>query len=501
MAFNSFEYAIFLIAVFVAFWGLSRFGLARLVFLSLASYVFYAASNPWFLTLLAASTVIDYAIGLAISKDDAERAAQGLGPPSEKQPPSKKRRSLLVVSLVTNLGMLGVFKYTNFFYETGVALGNLFGADLVFTRLDILLPAGISFYTFQTLSYTIDVYRGRLAPERSFLRFAFFVGFFPQLVAGPIVRASDFLPQVHKRPFLSRQQASRALWLIAIGLFKKMCIADVLGGDIADRVWEDPSRVSSFDVLIGLYAYTMQVYMDFSAYSDIAIGSALLFGYHLPDNFDRPYQAVSIQDFWRRWHKTLGSWLRDYLYYPLGGAKGSDLRVYFNLFVTFVLIGFWHGANINFLLYGVGHALAMCLNRWWRKRRERSGGPKHEILTAWGLIWRVMATLHFVVFMRILFRSAKPEYTNDQAFELAGSITSRLFDDAWGAVTVLSPTLAILLIGSYLIHWTPRRWVESTYHAFAKLHPVVQGVVFTTAVMLMIHLLSGRPRPFDYFQF
>lgn len=501
MAFNSLEYAIFLIAVFLAFWGLARFGLARIAFLSLVSYVFYAASNPWFLTLLIGSTLIDYFIGLALARDDRDRAMLGLGRPSPEAPASRYRRLLLVTSLVTNLGMLAVFKYTNFFLETGVAVGNLLGADLVFTRLDILLPAGISFYTFQTLSYTIDVYRGVLPAEPNFLRFAFFVGFFPQLVAGPIVRAADFLPQVHKRPFLSRQQASRGLWLIAIGLFKKMCIADVLGGDIADRVWEDPSRVSSFDVLIGLYAYTMQVYMDFSAYSDIAIGSALLFGYHLPDNFDRPYMAVSIQDFWRRWHKTLGSWLRDYLYYPLGGARGSDLRVYFNLFVTFLLIGFWHGANINFLLYGVGHALAMCLNRWWRKSRERAGKLRGDILTVWGVVWRVFVTLHFVVFMRILFRSAKPEYSSEQALDLAGSITSRLFDDAWGSVTVLSPTLAILLIGSYLVHWTPRRWVEATYKAFARLHPIWQGIVFTTAVMIMIHALSGRPRPFDYFQF
>lgn len=485
MAFNSLEYAIFLVVVFLAFWLLSRFGLARLVMLTVASWVFYAASNPWFLTLLLASTFVDYFVAIWMDRQDDPR----------------KRKLLLVISLVSNLGLLAVFKYSNFFLETAVAVGNLLGGDFVFTRLDILLPAGISFYTFQTLSYTIDVYRRQLAVERSFLRFAFFVAYFPQLVAGPIVRASDFLPQIHKRPFFSRQQASRALWLIAIGIFKKVCVADILGVNVVEKVFEDPSLVSSMDVIVGLYAYTMQIYMDFSAYSDIAIGSALLFGYHLPDNFDRPYAAVSIQDFWRRWHKTLGSWLRDYLYYPLGGAKGSDLRVYFNLFVTFVLIGFWHGANVNFLLYGVGHALAMCLNRWWRKRRERAGGPRKAALDAWGLVWRVTLTLHFVVFMRILFRSADPKYTSEQALAKAGDVVSRIFDGAFDAVTVLTPALAVLLIGAYLVHWTPRAWVEATFEGFKRLPFVVQGAVIATALLVMANAISGRPLPFEYFQF
>jgi D-alanyl-lipoteichoic acid acyltransferase DltB (MBOAT superfamily) len=494
MAFNSLEYAIFLVVVFLAFWALSRFGLARIAFLTIVSFVFYAASNPMFLLPLVASTFVDYFVAMGLAPHN------GVLTDEEKTRKSSKRRTLLIVSIVSNLGLLGYFKYTNFLYEAAVGVGNLFGADLVFTRLDILLPAGISFYTFQTLSYTIDVYRGTLPVERNFLRFAFFVGFFPQLVAGPIVRAADFLPQIHKPPFFTRQQASRALWLIGIGILKKIAVADILGVDIVEKVWADPSRVSSWDVLIGLYAYTMQIYMDFSAYSDIAIGSAMLFGYHLPDNFDRPYAAVSIQDFWRRWHKTLGSWLRDYLYYPLGGARGSDLRVYFNLFVTFVIIGFWHGANINFLLYGVGHALAMCANRWWRKRRERAG-KSDEVLGAWGLVWRVALTLQFVVFMRILFRSADPHYTSAEALAKAGDITGRLFDGAFSDVTVLTPWLAVLLIGSYVVHWTPRYWVESTWHGFRRLPFVLQGAVVAAAIMLAAKLISGRPLPFEYFQF
>ena len=483
MAFNSLEYAIFLVAVFLGFWGLSRLGLARLVFLTLASFVFYAASNPLFLSLIVASTLLDYVVGLGLAKTDDPR----------------RRKQLLAASVILNLGMLGVFKYTNFFLEMGVYAGNLFGADLAFTRLDILLPAGISFYTFQTLSYTIDVYRRQLAPERSLLKFAFFVAYFPQLVAGPIVRAADFLPQIDRRPFVSRQQASRALWLITLGIFKKVVVADALGVDVVQRVWDDTQLVSSADVLIALYAYTMQIYLDFSAYSDIAIGSALLFGFHLPDNFDRPYAAISVQDFWRRWHKTLGSFLRDYLYYPLGGGRGPDWKVYRNLFITFVLIGFWHGANICFLLYGVGHALAMCVNRWLRKRR----GETEVELTAFGLAWRVFLTLNFVVFMRILFRSAAPGSTSAEALAKSWEVTERLFAGLWSDVTVMGQDerLWVLLIGSYLVHWTPRRWTEATFTGFRRLPFVLQGALVAAAMLTMGLALGGRPLPFEYFQF
>jgi alginate O-acetyltransferase complex protein AlgI len=483
MAFNSLEYAIFLVVVFLGFWALARIGLARIVFLTLASFVFYAASNPWFLTLIVASTLIDYYVGIGLDRTDDPR----------------RRKALITFSVVANLGMLGVFKYTNFFLEMGVYTGNLLGADLTFTRLDILLPAGISFYTFQTLSYSIDVYRRQLKAEHDFLRFALFVAYFPQLVAGPIVRAADFLPQTHKRPFFSHQQASRAMWLIAIGIFKKVVIADALGVNIVQRVWDETALVSSWDVIIGLYAYTMQIYMDFSAYSDIAIGSALLFGYHLPDNFDRPYMATSVQDFWRRWHKTLGSFLRDYIYYPLGGGQVSDAKVYRNLFITFLLIGLWHGANIAFVIYGAGHALAMSINRWLRKRR---GDAKLE-LGIWGYVWRVFLTLNFVVFMRALFRSAPPESTSVEALEKTGEIFARIGEGLFSDVTVMGgdPWLWVVFIGSFVVHWTPRYWVEATFSGFRRLPFALQGALFVAALMVMGLALGGRPLPFEYFQF
>jgi len=484
MSFQSFEYAIFFVAVFLVFWTLHRFGVAKIAFLLIASWLFYAAGNPAFLLILLASTFVDYTC--AIEMDDA------------KTPAGRKR--WLMVSIITNLGLLGFFKYTNFIQETVVALVDAFGAHWVFEKWDIVLPAGISFYTFMTLSYTVDVYRKQIPVERDFLRFAFFISFFAHLIAGPIVRAKDLIPQIGRRSWVSKQQASRALWLIGVGIIKKGMVADALGRGVVDRVFSSPDLVSSADVLVGLYTYTIQIYLDFSAYSDMAIGSALLLGYHLPDNFDRPYQARSIADFWRRWHKTMSSFLRDYVYFPLGGGRGTTLQVYRNLFVTFFLIGLWHGASWNFALYGVGHALAMIVHRWFRKRR----GDRPEQNGPLGIFWRVFITFHFVVLMRILFRSATQDgvtLSSVDALGKAGDVASQLFAGQWSAVTVMTPWLWVLLIGAYLVHWTPRRWVEASWVGYRKLPFVAQGAILITVVLIAMALAEGKPPAFEYFQF
>jgi D-alanyl-lipoteichoic acid acyltransferase DltB (MBOAT superfamily) len=475
MSFHSLEYAIFFTIVFLVFWGLHRFGMAKVLFIIAASWFFYAASNPWFLVILLCSTVVDYVVALRLDAEDDPR----------------RRKAWLLLSIASNLGLLSVFKYANFFKETAVAIGGLFGSDATFQAWDIVLPAGISFYTFMSLSYTVDVYKRQMPVERSFLRFSFFIAFFPHLVAGPILRASNFLPQIHRTSFVSRLQASRALWLIALGIVKKVVIADVLATNVVERVWADPSLVSSADVLVGLYAFTAHIYLDFSAYSDIAIGSALLLGFHLPDNFDRPYQATTCSEFWRRWHMTMSSFLRDYVYYPLGGSRGSEFKVYRNLFITFLLIGLWHGANWNFAIYGAGNAIAVCVNRWVRKRR----GDRELELDTWGVLWRVFLTFNFVVFMRILFKSAAPGTSSDEALHKAGDIVSRLFDGQYGHVTVMTTWLWILLIGSFVVHWTPRRWVEGTWLWFRRLPLVWQGAIVAAMALVIAATADGRPLP------
>ncbi len=472
MLFHSLEYAIFLVLVFFVYWALAKTGMLRVVFLLAASYFFYSCSNPWFLLLILASTGTNYVAGLAMG---------GTGDQG-------RRRLWLIISLVVNLGLLGTFKYANFFVESFIGLGNLVGAGWVFERLPILLPAGISFYTFQSMSYTIDVYRGKLDVERSFFRFAFFVGFFPQLIAGPIVRATDFLPQIPRRPFISSDQAGRAMWLIGVGLAKKVLVADYLATNLVDRVFDTPHLYSSLEMMLGLYAYTMQVYMDFSSYSDIAIGSALLLGYHLPDNFNRPYLATSVTDFWRRWHLTLGSWLRDYLYYPLGGSRGTDLRTYVNLFVTFLLIGLWHGADWRFVLYGCLHACGMCINRYIRVN-VRGRAAAH--LSIWGHAWRILLTLHFVVLARILFRA--------QSFAQAAEVSGVLLRGTT-QITAMTTGLWAILGGSYLAHWTPRRWVDNLMERYEDAPAPVQGAAFAVVVLLVMQLKSNVV-PFIYFKF
>ena len=317
-----------------------------------ASYVFYAWWDWRFLTLIWLSTAVDFVAG---------RALMASASPT-------RRRLLLVLSLATNLGMLGFFKYADFFVESFVNLMADLGLAVSAQPLGIILPVGISFYTFQTMSYSIDIYRGRLEPTESLLDFALFVGFFPQLVAGPIVRARDFLAQLatdDRTPI----DTGRSLRLILGGLFKKIVIADVLATELVDGVFANPGGATGLETLLAIYGYALQIYGDFSGYSDIAIGIALLLGFRFGDNFDQPYRAASLQEFWRRWHISLSSWLRDYLYVSLGGSRRGRLLTYRNLLITMLLGGLWHGAGWTFVVWGALHGRV-----WWRRGGYETAG-------------------------------------------------------------------------------------------------------------------------------
>lgn len=384
MLFASFDFLLFILPVLAIWWLLVERPVARTVFIVLASYFFYAASSKppsgalpphWaFAGLLVFSTFLDYFVSNRIHALDP-----GLDDPNTAERARRQRNAWLTVSLVGNLGLLGYFKYTNFFIEAFVDVANAFGAGWVAPHLDLILPIGISFYTFQTLSYTIDVWRRQLTPERDFLRFAMFVVFFPQLVAGPIVRASEFLPQLHQRKTLTRTEVDEALFRIFKGLVKKVVLGDWIAASFTDVVFDTPQDYTSLENLLALYGFTLQIYADFSGYSDIAIGTARLLGFTIPENFDRPYQARNLGEFWRRWHMTLSTWLRDYLFFPLGGSKGSSGRTYFNLWLTMFLVGMWHGASWNFVIYSNLHGAAMVFNRWNRERRKEPGGTGWRI--------------------------------------------------------------------------------------------------------------------------
>lgn len=365
MLFASFDFVLFFLPVLLAYWVLAKHPVARWTLLLGSSYFFYCASakpptggwpTPWyFVGLIVASTLVDYLVALGIS---ASRQRFW-------------RNAALGVSLVGNLGMLGYFKYSGFLVEVARDAAHLIGVDLMLPTLRVALPIGISFYTFQSLSYTIDVWRGRIQAERSLLRFAVYVAFFPQLVAGPIVRASEFLPQVRAALRVDVEDVNFAIFRITKGLFKKVVLGDLIAANFTDLVFATPTQYSSLENLIALYAFTLQIYADFSGYSDMAIGVARLLGFRLPENFDRPYQSKDVGEFWRRWHMTLSTWLRDYVFFPLGGSRGSSARTYFNLWLTMVLVGIWHGASWNFVIYGNLHAAALVYSRFNRLQAQR----------------------------------------------------------------------------------------------------------------------------------
>ena len=470
MLFNSPQYVLFLVAVFFAFWALSRLHLLRTAFLLAASYYFYANWNPGYLILIFISSTVDWLVGGALP------GAKGL----------RQRRALLGTSIGVNLGILGTFKYFNFFSESLVWLANTtleLGLEPV--HLGVLLPVGISFYTFQSMSYTIDVYRGQLEPERSYLRYLLFVSLFPQLVAGPIVRAAHFLPQLRQRPRLSAVQGSQALLLILIGLVKKVAIADVLAVNIVDRVFDFPERFSSLEVLAGIYGYAIQIYCDFSGYSDVAIGSAMLLGLHIPPNFDAPYQASNLREFWRRWHISLSTWLRDYLYIPLGGSRHGPSRTYAALMATMVLGGLWHGAAWTFVLWGLLHGLALATTRAVQKTGLWSVGRLGRTLG-------VVLTFHFVCFCWVLFRS--------QDLEQAWAVLRQVALGGWGTANLPLPVAAVLALG-FLTHWTPRDFLVRLRQTFAGLPPLVQGALATVVAALLHHVAASDAAPFIYFQF
>jgi alginate O-acetyltransferase complex protein AlgI len=409
MLFASFDFLIFFVPVLLAFWALRNHPVARVIMLLGASYFFYMAgprppegdiSPPWYFAgLLVASTVLDY-----VASRQIFRAAPALRSPDPTAAKRAKfsRNTWLLASLTGNLGLLGYFKYADFFMQATIDVieavlpGTL--GDAVAPRLAPLLPIGISFYTFQSLSYTIDVWRERLTPEPNFRRFALFVVFFPQLVAGPIVRASEFLPQLHRRPRLLPQDIEWALFRIFKGLLKKVVLGDFIAAYFTDVVFDTPGDFTSLENLLALYAFTLQIYADFAGYSDIAIGVARLLGFEIPENFDRPYQARDVGEFWRRWHMTLSTWLRDYLFFPLGGSKGGKLRTYFNLWLTMFLVGMWHGASWNFVIYSNLQGGAMLFNRW---NRLRERGPARSVLL-WGVALPVFTAAIYAFGLAVL---------------------------------------------------------------------------------------------------
>ncbi|MBM4376221.1 MAG: MBOAT family protein [Deltaproteobacteria bacterium] len=477
MLFNTLEFAAFFGVTFVVAWELARLRAVwpRLGFLLVASYSFYSFWSWRYGPLLFGSSTVDYVLAQRIARSRRHST----------------RRLLLVVTVVSNLGLLAVFKYGAFVTESLRALRPIVGATTAPTAdavIATLPPVGISFFTFVSMAYVIDVYRGRLAPHQSYLRYLVFVAFFPHLVAGPIVRAQDLLPQLERPARLSRRESGEGFFLVALGLVKKVVISDVLSTNLVDRVFADPLHHSAVETLAAVYGYAVQIYCDFSGYSDIAIGLALLLGVRFPANFDAPYQATDLVAFWRRWHISLSSWLRNYLYVPLGGNQGGRLLTYRNLMVTMVLGGLWHGASWTFVSWGALHGLGLVVVRVLGGETG-SGAPQRSVaerLAAW------FVTFHFVCFAWVFFRAS--------SFHNAAAVFRQLGARGGGA-GLLSPLMTGWLAMSLAALSVPRRVVGSLRERFIGLPAWLQGgVLFLVAVLL--HEVSSAERvPFIYFQF
>jgi alginate O-acetyltransferase complex protein AlgI len=458
----------FFAAVFAVAW-LERSHRRRKLWLLAASYLFYAGWDWRFLSLIAASTLIDYLAGRGLGRSG--RAAS--------------RRALLLTSLALNLGFLGLFKYYGFFVESAVGLLSALGLEPVARVPAIVLPVGISFYTFQTLSYTIDVYRGKLEPVRNLVDFALFVGFFPQLVAGPIVRAAEFLPQLERPPRWSEVAIRRDLTLFLVGFVKKACIADNVA-PFADRLFEAPETFTALAVWTGVALYAVQIYCDFSGYTDMAIACAGLLGYRLARNFDFPYLASSVADFWHRWHVSLSTWLRDYLYVPLGGSRGSRLATHRNLLLTMLLGGLWHGAAWTFVAWGLLHGLALAAHREWR----RFAAPRLPALPG-GRLLATALTLHWILLTWIFFRA--------QSFADAAVLARAFLLFQSPGPRTLEPALLFLVVVLVAVHRLSAS--NRLEEAVERLPDWAFAGAYGTAAALAVFFLPLRTEAFIYFQF
>lgn len=502
----------------------------RTVYVGLFSLFFYYKAGGEYFILLVLSSALNYFLADQIYK-------------REKQ--QRIKLCFLVISIIANLGFLGYFKYTNFLIDS---FNHLFSGRLQFQ--DIILPIGISFYTFQTMSYTIDVYRNEIAPAKSFLDFTFFVCFFPQLVAGPIVRAKDFIPQIYQKITLTKKETSFALFLIIGGLLKKAVISDYISINFVDRIFDAPNSYTPFENLMAVYGYSLQIYCDFSGYSDMAIGLALLMGFTLPENFRTPYQSKNITEFWHRWHISLSTWLKDYLYIPLGGNRqGSfcgylfpfvffagalawaisekpissipliivlvsiillaysillspnrkkSLRSHSNQLTTMLLGGLWHGASLRFIIWGALHGFALALHKSFREifpeKSDKNSFTSRRILP----IIYTFITFHFVAFCWIFFR-AKDFSIAMNVIENIGKVT---FDPhQWKVIIEGYRNIFLLLVIGFIWHFFPAKWNLFLKNSFEKTPLIGKALILAFVFWIVYATASTGPQPFIYFQF
>ncbi|OJJ20846.1 membrane-bound O-acyltransferase family protein [marine bacterium AO1-C] len=478
MLFNSLEFAIFLPLVYTLYWLISKRGhQAQNLVLLLASYFFYAWWDWRFLGLILASSLIDYQVGLQLAKTKAPQ----------------QRKWWLYLSLSTNLGLLVFFKYFNFFIDSFAQAFSLLGVSLQPSQLTLILPVGISFYTFQTLSYTLDVYRHKIKPTNNLLSFLCFVSFFPQLVAGPIERASHLLPQFHQNRVFNYAQTIDGLRQILWGIFKKIVIADSCA-NYANDIFAHSSHYAGSTLLLGAFFFAIQIYGDFSGYSDIAIGTAKLFSIRLSQNFANPYFATNIADFWRRWHISLTQWFRDYVYIPLGGNRGTSWQRIANILIVFLLSGLWHGANWTFIAWGALHALLFLPLIFWRYGQSPLVKQSKSTMLWQGL--QIIFTFSLTTLAWIFFRAEDIS----QALNYYQGIVTHEFMTKTSLVHLTHNSRNILIVIVFAVEWWQRKQAHALDFSQTRLPWYFRWGIYY-GLILAIAVLRSSAKTFIYFQF
>lgn len=478
MLFHSLDFAIFLPIVFILYWFVLNKNIKHQNFLiAIASYIFYGWWDWRFLGLIFFSSLVDFTIG------------RSLGVSSKKI----ERKLLLCISILVNIGLLGYFKYYNFFLDNFKSAFSFFGSEINSNSLEIILPVGISFYTFQTLSYTIDIYNKKLEPSKGFVSFMAFVSFFPQLVAGPIERATNLLPQFYRRRIFKYSDAVLGLRQILWGLFKKLVIADNCA-KFANLIFNNSDDYSGSTLILGAIFFTFQIYGDFSGYSDIAIGISRLFGFKLMKNFAYPYFSRDIAEFWRRWHISLSTWFRDYVYIPLGGSKGGNWMKIRNTFIIFLISGLWHGANWTFLIWGLLNAIYFLPLLLTNKNRQNlEVVAKNTNLPSFKEFIQILGTFSLTVLAWIFFRAENITHAFNYLIEI--------FSFSTFSIPEIIPKQILFLITFFLIiEWLGRR-SDFAIAKLDRLNSKVGRLVFYYCLAIMIIYFSGEEQEFLYFQF
>jgi len=473
LLFNTGLFLVLFVLFLCVYRAMRSHGRMRMVFVILFSLYFYYKSSAWCCFILLGICVSDYLLA---------RLLYRLHTPW-------KRRAVVAVNVVANVGMLVYFKYINLLIDAICSITNA-----GFDAINVILPAGISFFTFRSISYIVDVYRRQMLPARNFIDYCFFLTFFPPLLAGPVVRAKDMLPQIYARPEATRQQVSRGLVLIMFGLVKKVIVADYISGNFVDRIFDNPALYSGFENLMGCIGFTLQLYCDFSGYSDMAIGIALLLGFEFKDNFNAPFKAQNPSEFWRRWHISLSTWLRDYLYIPLGGSRKGNARTYINNFITMVIGGLWHGASWMYVIWGAYHGILLALHKFFRRFWRLPDVLKGNFVIRFV---NMSVTFTLVVVGFTFFRAPSLETVGDMATQIYNGFHPEVAAQFVESYVMI---VAAMLLG-YVMHFTPKSWTTGTIKFYNAMPLTVQAFFLALLLFVVIQTRQSELVPFVYLQY